>query len=58
MTELSESPFEGKHDVKKLQGVHGGYRLRCGDYRIVYAIDGKVLVITVIKIAHRKEVYR
>lgn len=34
------------------------YRVRQGDYRIVYAIDDKKLVITVVKVGHRREVYR
>ncbi len=34
------------------------YRLRCGDYRILYAIEDKVLTVYVVKVAHRREVYR
>jgi mRNA interferase RelE/StbE len=33
------------------------YRIRIGDYRAIYTIDGNVLIITVVKIAHRSEVY-
>ena len=33
------------------------YRVRVGDYRIVYAIEDKIITITIVKIAHRKEVY-
>lgn len=58
LTTLSKDPFDKKNDVKKLQGVDEGYRLRSGDYRVVYTIDGKALVVTVVRIAHRKEVYR
>jgi len=43
---------------KSLKGKHKGkFRKRAGDYRIVYLKEGDVLVITVIRIAHRKEVY-
>ena len=34
------------------------YRIRQGDYRIVYSIDDKELVIDIVKIGHRREVYR
>ena len=34
------------------------YRIRCGDYRIVYAIQDDVLVVIVIELGHRKEIYR
>jgi mRNA interferase RelE/StbE len=43
---------------KALKGKHKGkYRKRAGNYRIVYLKENDILVITVIRIAHRKEVY-
>lgn len=44
--------------VKKLAGEEDLYRIREGDYRIVYAIQNKKLIVLVVKIADRKEVYR
>lgn len=35
-----------------------GHRLRVGDYRIIYAIDDGVLLIVVVTIGHRRDVYR
>ena len=35
-----------------------GFRLRVGDYRIVYTIDGGVLLIVVVTIGHRRDVYQ
>jgi mRNA interferase RelE/StbE len=35
-----------------------GYRLRVGDYRIIYTIDAGVLLIVVIAMGHRRDVYR
>ena len=43
---------------KALKGKHKGkFRKRAGNYRIVYLKENDILVITVIRIAHRKEVY-
>lgn len=43
---------------KALKGKHKGkFRKRVGDYRIVYLKENDILVITLIRIAHRKEVY-
>ena len=43
--------------VKMLAGGDKLYRLRVGDYRVIYSIDGKRLVVLVIRIGHRKDVY-
>lgn len=45
----------GEGDIKALQGQEG-YRLRVGDYRVVFTED--MIVIYVIKVAHRGDVYR
>ena len=45
-------------DCKKLQGEDGLYRIRSGDYRVVYAIRDKQLVVLVVRIGDRKDVYR
>ena len=54
---VSENPrCEG---VIKLEGKDPGqYRIRQGDYRIVYSIHDQVLIVEVIEINHRKDVYR
>lgn len=45
--------------VKALKSKHGDFfRLRVGDYRILYEIRDKLLLIIVVKIGHRREVYR
>jgi len=43
--------------VTKLVG-DPGYRLRVGDYRVILDIDEGNLIILVIKIAHRKKIYK
>jgi len=45
--------------AKMLRGGHQGlWRVRAGEYRIVYAIDDGVLRILVLRISHRREIYR
>lgn len=44
--------------VKKLEGEEELYRIRVGDYRVIYQVQDKALIVLVIKIADRKEVYR
>jgi mRNA interferase RelE/StbE len=39
------------------RGEHGRWRVRTGDYRIVYAIEDQKLVVLVLRVAHRREVY-
>lgn len=43
--------------AEKLSG-RDKYRLRQGDYRILYAIDDHDLTVVIVKIGHRREVYR
>ena len=42
----------------KLIGAEAAYRIRVGDYRIVYQIFDRVLIVFIIRIAHRQDVYR
>ena len=44
--------------VRKLAGTKDAYRLRVGDYRIIYQIDDNVLTIFIIRVRHCKDVYR
>ena len=53
---LCENPYSDEFDVKKLQGREG-YRLRIGDYRIIYRLNNSELIVEVIAIGHRKEIY-
>lgn len=43
---------------EKLAGYDDRYRLRQGNYRIVYLVDDDASVVTIYKIGHRKDVYR
>jgi mRNA interferase RelE/StbE len=43
---------------KKLVGSEHSFRIRVGDYRVIYDLQNESLVISVIRIRHRREVYR
>ena len=55
LDELAGDPFAAPN-VKKLTGP--GYRLRVGDWRVLYLVEREILVVYVIEIRHRKEIYR
>jgi mRNA interferase RelE/StbE len=53
---LSEEPRP--HGAEKLAGESEVYRVRVGDYRILYQIHDAVLTVLVVRVRHRREVYR
>ncbi|WP_328901954.1 type II toxin-antitoxin system RelE/ParE family toxin [Streptomyces sp. NBC_00441] len=58
ITPLGDDPWPADADVKKLAGHDGLYRVRAGDFRVVYEVRGDVLVILVLHLGHRSDVYR
>ena len=46
------------HGSRKLSGNLEGWRIRVGDYRILYYIDDATKSITVVRVKHRRDVYR
>ncbi len=42
----------------KLSGVDELWRIRVGDWRIVYRIEDRILVVEVVRVAHRRQAYR
>ena len=54
---LAANPFAPNKNVKKLTN-HPGYRLRIGDWRVVYTVYEQALLIAVVRIAPRGEVYQ
>ncbi len=43
--------------ARKLKGALEGWRIRVGDYRIVYLIDDSDQTVTVVRVRHRRDVY-
>ncbi len=58
-SKINELAIEPRpNGVKKIQGEENSYRIRVGDYRVVYDIFDDILLITVIRVKHRSQVYR
>ncbi|CEO16689.1 Plasmid stabilization system protein [Rickettsia monacensis] len=57
LEQLKLNPYKENNNIKKLIG-HDGYRLRIGDYRIIYRINKGKLEILVINVDVRGEVYK
>ncbi len=53
--DLANSPRP--RGCKKLSGREG-WRIKVGDYRVIYEIDDKEKIVTVLHIGHRREIYR
>lgn len=43
---------------RKLQGSENAFRIRVGDYRVIYTVDDAVLIVAIERVRHRREVYR
>ena len=56
LRELEQDPRPAGY--KRVQGYKDFYRVRCVDYRIVYTIRDTQLLVLVIQIGHRRDVYR
>ena len=44
--------------VEKLKGGHDIWRMRVGDLRVLYTIAQHIVTVTVVRVSHRREVYR
>lgn len=55
VTSLRGDPLKGTVLSAEWKGFR---RLRVGSYRVIYAFDGAVLLVSVVRIGHRREVYR
>ncbi|RYM05895.1 type II toxin-antitoxin system RelE/ParE family toxin [Sporolactobacillus sp. THM7-7] len=57
ITELSNNPYDVSN-VKKLKGYKNIYRKRVGDIRIIFRVRDSILLIAIITIGYRGDVYR
>ncbi|MCX5147369.1 type II toxin-antitoxin system RelE/ParE family toxin [Streptomyces sp. NPDC048550] len=58
LTALGDDPYREDSDIKKLTGPSGLYRLRVGSYRVAYQVLDGELVILVVKVGDRRDVYK
>ena len=54
--DLSSTPYP--RGVIKLAGSQHTYRLRTGNYRVIYTVESDVLIIEIVRVGHRRDVYR
>jgi mRNA interferase RelE/StbE len=54
--QISTEPYPT--GVRKLVGSEHSYRIRVGDYRIIYSVMASALIIEIIRVGHRRNVYR
>jgi mRNA interferase RelE/StbE len=54
--DLQEDPWPP--GVETVEGEENLWRVRQGDYRIIYSIEENVLVVYIVKVGHRKDVYK
>jgi mRNA interferase RelE/StbE len=54
--QLAGDPFP--HGTEKLSAAADLWRIRIGDYRVIYTVERKELLVLVLTIGHRREVYR
>ena len=57
LIQIAAEPFASHPNATRLQN-RSGYRLRVGDWRVIYELNDDKLIVLVLKIASRGEVYR
>ncbi|MFJ4223595.1 type II toxin-antitoxin system RelE/ParE family toxin [Microbacterium sp. NPDC089695] len=55
ISELEREPRP--HGVRKLAGFDNAWRVRVGDYRVLYEVVDDQVLVTVVRVAHRRDVY-
>ena len=56
LSAISKLPFEG--DRKKLVGYDDVYRLRVGDFRVIYTVEHELVTVRVLDVGNRGDVYK
>jgi len=55
---LAENPWASNNNIKKLKEKPNSYRLRQGDYRVIYKIFDTIITLQVVAVDHRRKVYK
>lgn len=59
--EICKNPYQnykGKYDIVRMQGIKNYFRIRFGDYRVIYTIEKGKFIITIVKADNRGSVYK
>ncbi len=56
LSAIKKLPYEG--DIKAMKGYYGYFRLRVGDFRIIYTIENEKLIVRVVNIGNRGDIYK
>ncbi len=56
VNDLARDPYPG--GTRKLYGSERTYRIRVGDYRVLYSIYNDKFIVEIIRVKHRKDVYK
>ena len=56
IAELADEPRPST--AKRLSGEESFFRISVGDYRIIYEVNGESIIVRVLRIGHRREIYR
>ncbi len=54
---LAENPKVLKNNITALKGEDDLFRLRVGNYRVIFSKEDKELIILIIRVGHRKDIY-
>ncbi len=54
--QLANEPYP--RGCRKLRGYEDVFRVRVGTYRIIYSVESRHLLIIILKVGHRKDIYR
>ena len=55
---LQINPLNEILNIRKIRNKNNYYRVRFGDYRIVYSLQKKLLIVEIIRVGHRQDVYK
>jgi mRNA-degrading endonuclease RelE of RelBE toxin-antitoxin system len=56
--DIADSPYDPHHNANRLHGAINYYRLRIGDWRALYRTHTDALIIEVVTLGHKREVYQ
>jgi mRNA interferase RelE/StbE len=54
--DLASTPYP--QNCKKIEGTNSVYRIRSGDYRILYSVFDRELIILIVNVGHRRDIYQ